>query len=297
MVKTSTALFTAVFVVVGAVINVHASNRNERAIGGQEFKRGQWPWLVLLKGEIVTSRLFGLLPLGKRYATCGGVLISDQWLVSAGHCFEDSNWRWKASLGSVRYKPSFGDRFFNLVGKVIDSDRLRVWEVKVERIIIHPHINRTEFSNDIALVKLSKAVPASGRYSNIRSIPLPSEEDSSFPQPGQVCVTKGWGCTTKDQGPSSHARQIEIPVLEPAVCNLTYRKSMDNRICAGHINMGVGVCQGDSGSPLACKKGNNYALAGIVSFNSKHHPENYPAVFTKIHSYIPWIKSVMTTFN
>ena len=51
------------------------------------------------------------------------------------------------------------------------------------------------FQNDIALVKLSKAVPSSGKeVAGIRNVPLPKQGDSKFPVDNDICMMKGWGC-------------------------------------------------------------------------------------------------------
>lgn len=49
-------------------------NSNYRIVGGSESKPGQWPWLVGLHGG--RTEIF----------YCGGVLISQRWILSAAHC-------------------------------------------------------------------------------------------------------------------------------------------------------------------------------------------------------------------
>ena len=59
--------------------------------------------------------------------------------------------------------------------------------------------------------------------------------------------------------------------------------------------LGKDTCQGDSGGPLmvrATKDGPMY-LRGALSFGSNKCGVKYPAVFTNIEAYIPWIKKHM----
>ena len=51
---------------------------NERIVGGHEAEIGAYPWLVLL--GFTTGR--GGNPQWK----CGGVLIGDQYVLTAAHC-------------------------------------------------------------------------------------------------------------------------------------------------------------------------------------------------------------------
>ena len=49
--------------------------------------------------------------------------------------------------------------------------------------------------NDIALVKLKEEVPSQPSHvADIQQVALATQGDSSFPQDGQQCVFKGWGC-------------------------------------------------------------------------------------------------------
>ena len=52
--------------------------REGRIVGGRETQFGDWPWQVLVK----ESTLLGLFTKNK----CGGVLISDQHVLTAAHC-------------------------------------------------------------------------------------------------------------------------------------------------------------------------------------------------------------------
>ncbi|XP_005090183.1 transmembrane protease serine 6 [Aplysia californica] len=279
--------------------NIQA-DRVKRTIGGESFSRGTWPWLALLRATIVTNRLFGFFPVSHYHLYCGGVLISDRWILSAAHCFTENGeparrpWNWEARLASVRLRPSIRERVLDVVGRVFDQNELRQWEISLDRIVVHPGYNASSlFSDDIALVRLSRPVPNPRRFSLIQNVTLPDANDNSFPMPGEVCVTKGWGCTARGGGPSTRAHQVEMPIYPASNCLNSYNLiTMERRLCAGHRNMNIGVCRGDSGSPLVCRRGNDYVLAGIVSFTSRQRPESFPAVFTKVTDYIPWIEQV-----
>ena len=61
------------------------------------------------------------------------------------------------------------------------------------------------------------------------------------------------------------------------------------------VCLGKDTCQGDSGGPLMVRQGKEglMYLKGILSFGSSKCGKKYPAVFTRVTEYIPWLKKHM----
>ena len=51
--------------------------RKSRIVGGEEAKAHSWPWQVAMVHEKTP---------GNWTQFCGGMLISESWIVTAGHC-------------------------------------------------------------------------------------------------------------------------------------------------------------------------------------------------------------------
>ena len=51
--------------------------------------------------------------------------------------------------------------------------------------------------------------------------------------------------------------------------------------------------QGDSGGPLVCHNGREWIQVGVASFTSASRPGSVPGVFTRVSSYVPWIRAVI----
>ncbi|XP_041370906.1 trypsin I-P1-like [Gigantopelta aegis] len=274
--------------------------RHARAIGGQPISRGSQPWLVLLKATIVTRRFLGI-PIGHRHVFCGGSVLNDYWILSAAHCFKDygrearlaSNW--EVRLASVHLRATPTERILHFLGRLFDMRDWLQWEIDVERIVVHPAYNRSSiWANDIALVKLKRKVPSGPTFSYIRKLHLPLMNETDFPLVHQECQMSGWGCTVNGGGASRVARLITMPVYSSSRCRRHYHVKMENRICAGYRNRGVGVCAGDSGSSLVCHENGRDLVAGVVSFTSRDRPGSYPAVFTKVTPYVSWINDIIS---
>jgi secreted trypsin-like serine protease len=234
---------------------------------------GVIPWQVLITDD---SRNMKLL--------CGGVLIANEWVLSAAHCFDNVN--------HLRLRVSLG---------VYDRRDKGDWQTfHVRTISIHPHYRLGhEYNHDIALLRLSTAVSFT---ENSWPICLPSS--GATVSPGTKCVVSGWGLNHHGIYPW-RLSYGEVNIISLTECNKT--QSYNGKITASMIcaqgqrkpNRGtlIDACDGDSGGPLACVNNKGYyELMGLVSFGSQDAcgQANEYGVYSRVPQYIDWIQESVT---
>uniref|UniRef100_A0A4W3K8V7 Peptidase S1 domain-containing protein n=1 Tax=Callorhinchus milii TaxID=7868 RepID=A0A4W3K8V7_CALMI len=205
--------------------------------------QGEWPWQVSLQ---IRSHL------------CGASIISDRWLLSAAHCFQDNN-----------ANPSLWTAFFGSV--IVGEGTSRT----IERIITHPNFSIPGlFNNDIAVLELSSPLTFTDF---IRPICLPSS--SHVFRDGQTCTVTGWG-TLSYQG----LCKADVNIVSNDACIRAYGNLISNKmLCAGILAGGIDACQGDSGGPLVCEESSGtWLLAGIVSFGDGCAQPDTPGVYSHV---------------
>ena len=234
-------------------------------VGGEQAVRGEHPWMVQL--VIRTSR--GTF-------TCGGSLISSEWVLSAAHCFTPGS-TVTAVAGVIDLRQAANRNNFS-----------------AENVFVHPSYRDVSTGFDIALIKLNRAVPSSmvNRFAQLPSVSLNNSEVST----GDTLKTMGWG-RIREGGPTPDIlRQVSVPVVSEAACERTYG-SINNstQVCAGFTRGGRDSCQGDSGGPLLFSRSGEDYVAGIVSYGNGCARPNAPGVYTRTSGFLDWIDSIVDT--
>uniref|UniRef100_A0A670KBB6 Peptidase S1 domain-containing protein n=1 Tax=Podarcis muralis TaxID=64176 RepID=A0A670KBB6_PODMU len=112
------------------------------------------------------------------------------------------------------------------------------------------------------------------------------------------------GSLITDQWRTSDILQkLEVPIISTNTCNALYHQDSgelkltkdikNDMICAGFAAGHRDACQGDSGGPLACRMGDSWLLAGVVSWGEGCAQKNRPGVYARVTSYQSWIHSLI----
>ncbi|XP_038166109.1 granzyme C-like isoform X1 [Arvicola amphibius] len=227
----------------------------EEIIGGHEVKPHSRPYMAFI--EFVKDD-------GKRYR-CGGFLVKDNFVLTAAHCMGSSM---RVTLGAHDIS--------------IQEETQQI--LAVADAIPHPDYNPNDISNDIMLLKLERKAK---RTKAVSPLNLPSSK--VHVKPGDMCYVAGWGqLAPKGKFPNT-LHEVELTIQKDQDCESKYPDGYNKAIemCVGDPKIKRASFMGDSGGPLVCKK----AAAGIVSYGRADG--SAPRVFTKVSSFLSWIKKTM----
>lgn len=114
-------------------------------------------------------------------------------------------------------------------------------------------------------------------------------EDPAVPAAGDKCTAMGHGKTGTFKPTSFTMLEAELVVGAQDVCSegVTFDIGPD-RLCT--LPEDTAICGGDSGGPLVC--GEDQAISGIVSFTNVKGCTEGPNGFTRVSSYIDFIREV-----
>ncbi|XP_017470449.1 PREDICTED: uncharacterized protein LOC108362105 isoform X1 [Rhagoletis zephyria] len=245
--------------------------KSGRIVGGKGSTFGAYPWQVLVR----ESTWLGLFTKNK----CGGVLITNRYVITAAHCQPG----FLASLVAV-----MGE--FDISG---DLESKRAVTKNVKRVIVHRQYDPATFENDLALLELESTVQFD---THIVPICMPNDH-ADFT--GRMATVTGWGRLKYGGGVPSVLQEVQVPIIENSVCQEMFHTAGHNKkilgsfLCAGYANGQKDSCEGDSGGPLVLQRPDGrYELAGTVSHGIKCAAPYLPGVYMRTTFYKPWLRSI-----
>jgi len=239
-------------------------------VGGKDAIPYSWPWQVALTQ-------FGF------FQFCAGSLISPQWVVTAGHCFDGATdpSRYQVKLGV------FSKSKNNEPGEQV---------LDISEIHVHPEYKDEDpkMFFDVALLKLKSPVTFTDHISPA-CLPNANEE---LPDAGSTVFVTGWGDTRENGQDSETLKQVAVPLQSNAKCVTAYKGKIheETQFCAGFDNGGKDACNGDSGGPIVFqdKTSGIWKQIGIVSTGTGCARPKLFGIYSKMPAFMDFIKQYVT---
>ena len=271
--------------------------------GGFVPDENEMPYMAELYWN--SPKRFQNLPAGEarlaRHA-CGGALIAQDWIVTAGHCVKQ--------MYKDKSDPNTYGKFWDPVdiakgmsvrlgAENIVQDEEMIYTIK--KVI--PHIYyRGGTANDIALIQLVR----DGRRRNPKEInTIWPHKGPEIPDPTSVQST-GWGKIFLAGSVSATAKLhvLNLNTLTLDECKKGVGANAASNVTAGVIcasGKGQKMCSGDSGSPLVLTNKRNPSekpvIVGVVSWgintSANCSGTGEPGVYTRVSAYSRWIEDTI----
>ncbi|XP_059621721.1 trypsin-1-like [Phlebotomus argentipes] len=258
-------LFVCIAVLVGYAA---AASIDHKVVGGKEATPHEFPYMVSLQWMDN--------PNTKHF--CGGLLLSEKWVLTAGHCVNafSKNTEVVAGAHSIKKPDSYEQRRTPL------------------KTFVHENYGGDVGPHDLGLVEVSEPFEFNEYVTKVN---LPTEPA----YPTGMATISGWGSMSNNFFPKypDKLMKADLPLLDSQKCFNDYPGTPmhETNVCAGEPNGSKAVCSGDSGSPLVVKNSEGeFVVYGVTSWTWL--PCGSPGktgVFVNVSHYLKWLAEKMSS--
>eukprot|EP00961_Rhodomonas_salina_P241493 3262753-Rhodomonas_salina.1 len=264
----------------------HLETFTTRIVGGSQADESKYPWM---------AALFLTTDSGTR-RHCGGVVVNENWIVTAAHCLlnaDQTGYISSIPVGSI----------WALVG-CADLDSSACKRVDVQRFVVHPcympSANRDH--DDVAMLYFEAETPIAD------FAPMDGISTTKVNlQDGSELSLLGWGRTSNTvPSGSSVLMEVAVPLASQVACVEANpfavehgTLDMDSVLCTGG-EAGKDSCGGDSGGPAVYEAGGQKTVVGILSKGSERPLGSADCgvagrygVYTRAASYAPFLDTTL----
>ncbi|EDW81684.1 uncharacterized protein Dwil_GK10885 [Drosophila willistoni] len=225
-------------------------------VGGQNADEGDAPYQISLQTL-----------LGRHL--CGGAIISDRWLLTAGHCV--------SGYPADRLQVVTGTLQYAIPGAIYYP----------ESIYLHCNYDTPKYHNDIALLRVNQSIVFDAHTQPV-NLPI-----GPWAASGAQLLFTGWGTQSISGSTPARLQRVQQQYITSQTCKSLLSDYEDVELGPCHVcayrQLNIGACHGDSGGPLV----HEGILVGILNFFVPC-AQGVPDVFMNIMFYRDWIRRVIS---
>ncbi|XP_026489758.2 serine protease snake-like [Vanessa tameamea] len=248
-------------------------NAVDLIVGGVPAAFNEFPHMVLL-GYEKNDVMFWL---------CGGTLLSERFILTAGHCTSSRE------FGKVKYAR------IGVLRRTDPLDPSRFY--KIQNVIKHSDYLPPMKYNDIALLETDREM-------QLDELAVPACLDVGAPNAYGSAQAAGWGATLNRGATADQLQKVILEKFSTPECAEVFppERKLPNgfdentQICYGDKYMSKDTCQGDSGGPLHLKHRQihcMYTVVGVTSYGRACGVAGEPGIYSRVAAYVPWIESIV----
>ncbi|MEE6481445.1 hypothetical protein FKM82_012869 [Ascaphus truei] len=207
---------------------------------------------------------------------CGGSLIKENWILTAGQCFISE------SVDLKDYEAWLG--VHNIYSKTEKHKQV----LNISQLVYGPK------GSNLVLLKLSRPAILNA---NVNIIKLPNY-GCTIPEK-TTCVVYGWGHTGTNNY-DGQLQQANLLIVENEKCNEHHKGKIninESEICARGETAHTGPCEQDYGGPLVCEENKTNLVQGVIIPGRGCALQNRPNIFVRVAFYAKWIHKIMLTYK
>ncbi|XP_060535914.1 modular serine protease-like [Cylas formicarius] len=260
-------------------------------VDGKEIEAGEFPW---------TIAIYRKSPSGSYRNICGGSMLTQNLVLTAGHCVTDSKGR---PRDTAIYKIAAG-KYYNRYMDERDNKTVEYADIKT--ILVNPQYggSNQNYLGDMAILVLNRVIPLSQViqpicYTNLAEMTVHYND---------LGVVTGWGYTEADGVPSDTLKKLELPYTNIDECKATLppvwvdRFFTYDKMCGGFYNKSRSVCKGDSGGAFAFENEfHRFYVIGIVSISHSYKKDTcnieQNALFTRVADHANWLEYQVSQYS